>query len=79
MTGYSFPDHPVVANMLRTDWPDGKEPGYPICPVCGAECETVYKDKLMQIIGCDVCKEIDAYDAYLEPECFPQYERSYCP
>ena len=39
----------------------------PICPVCGAECEIVYKDG-HEIIGCNEC--ITEEDAYEEEECF---------
>lgn len=77
MRGHSFPDHPVIANLERTGWPDGKEPSYPICPRCGSECETVYKDDTDFIFSCDVCKRFNAYDAYLEPECFPETEDQY--
>ena len=41
---YDLPDHPVVQNLERTGYPDGKEPHYPRCPICGEECETIYKD-----------------------------------
>jgi len=27
----------------------------PICPVCGAECETIYKDGDGNVIACDEC------------------------
>lgn len=39
------PDHPIVQNLERTGYPDGKEPVFPICPVCGEECDTMYKDR----------------------------------
>lgn len=35
-----IPDDPVIQNMERTGYPDGKEPRYPRCPCCGEECET---------------------------------------
>lgn len=28
-----LPDHPVVQNMERTGYPDGKEPQFPHCPI----------------------------------------------
>lgn len=38
----------------------------PTCPVCGAECETIYTGFLRAVIGCDVCVDsVDAYD-YME-------------
>lgn len=64
-----LPDHPVIRNMERTGYPDGREPDTPRCPICGRECETIYYDKQCgDIFGCDECiKTIDAYDV---PECF---------
>lgn len=68
----NIPDHPVIRNMERTGYPDGKEPIYPRCPVCGAECEDIYKDKDLIIVGCDIC--VSRTDAWEEPECFPGKE-----
>lgn len=50
-----LPDHPVVANLIRTGYPDGKEPTYPRCPICGEECETLYEDRDGTVFGCDNC------------------------
>lgn len=69
---YDLPDHPVIQNMERTDYPDGKEPTFPICPVCGEECEEIFRDKDLNIVGCDIC--IKQSDAWEEPECFPGKE-----
>ena len=49
-----IPDHPVIRNMEQTGHPDGREPKFPICPVCGAETDTYYKCD-MEIVGCDEC------------------------
>ena len=65
-------DHPIVENMERTGYPDGKEPAYPHCPVCGRECETVYKNKDFDILGCDTC--LRSVDAWVCSECFPEGE-----
>lgn len=68
-------DHPVIRNLERTGYPDGKEPQYPICPVCGAECGTIYKNKAGCIVACD--EEISQWlsvSAWEEPECFPEKE-----
>lgn len=55
---HSIPDHPVIANMERTGHPDGKEPAPPLCPLCGGECETIYRSKeTLWILGCDLCVE----------------------
>ena len=69
---YDLPDHPVIQNMERTGYPDGKEPTFPICPVCGEECEEIFRDKDLNIVGCDIC--IKQSDAWEEPECFPGKE-----
>lgn len=68
---YSFPDHPIIQNLERTGYADGKEPIYPHCPICGEECETVYSNR-EGIIGCDVC--IDITDAWEVNKCFPEEE-----
>lgn len=49
------PDHPVIQNMERTGYPDGKEPEEPKCPHCGAEAETFYVNKLSDVVGCNCC------------------------
>lgn len=57
MALYDIPDHPVIRNMERTGYPDGKEPKYPICPQCGEECSIIYRDDGNDIVGCDNCIE----------------------
>lgn len=54
MSYYDIPDHPVIRNMERTGYPDGKEPEYPHCPRCGDECGAIYSYD-GDIIGCDEC------------------------
>lgn len=62
---FDVPDHPVIRNMERTGYPDGKEPKYPLCPICGAETDTFYRNKDLDIIGCDECvSTVDAWDHY---------------
>ncbi|MCM1439196.1 MAG: hypothetical protein NC131_08340 [Roseburia sp.] len=59
-----IPDHPIIQNCERTGYPDGRAPDYPICPICGAECDTIYKDRDGTIFGCDECvSSVDAWDA----------------
>ena len=59
-----LPDHPVVQNMERTGYPDGKEPQFPHCPICGCETDTFYKDTYGDIFGCEECvTTADAWDA----------------
>ena len=58
-----IPDHPVIRDMERTGYPDGREPEYPICPICGEECEIIYRDKYLDAVGCDGCiLAVDAWD-----------------
>ncbi len=63
------PDHPVIRNMERTGYPDGKEPRQPVCPICGAECETMYRECHGVYVGCDVCMRTE--DAWEIEYCFP--------
>ena len=61
---HDIPDHPVIANMERTGHPDGKEPAPVLCPLCGGECETIYRTKEdREVVGCDLCIEsVDPWD-----------------
>ena len=61
-----IPDDPVIQNMERTGYPDGKEPRYPRCPCCGCETDTYYKDKNSCIFGCSEC--VSTIDAWEETE-----------
>lgn len=48
------------------------------CPVCGEECEILYKDVNNEIVGCDQCmRTLDAADWYREQleECRETEER----
>lgn len=70
MYPYDIPDHPVIQNMERTGYPDGKEPDYPTCPACAtSECTEIYKDLYGDIIGCENCiqrKDADDVPAFVE-------------
>ena len=68
-----IPDDPVIQNMERTGYPDGKEPRYPRCPCCGEECETMYKDRFGASVGCDDC--VETKDAWEVDDCFPCPEK----
>lgn len=59
---WTLPDHPVIRNLERTGYPDGDEPTFPLCPVCGEEAEDVYIDKYHEIVGCDSC--VTKHDAW---------------
>lgn len=53
---------PIISSLEETGlppWNDGREP---ICPVCGATCDTIYRNGDYEIVGCDVC--LTAYDAW---------------
>lgn len=66
----SIPEHPIIQNMERTGYPDGREPQYPHCPICGSECNTVYLNDDMEVIGCEEC--VRPWDAWQCMECFPE-------
>lgn len=59
-----IPDDPIIARLL---WDGVPEDEPPRCPVCGGECETVYKNEHGEIVGCDEC--LTAFDAYEESAC----------
>ena len=64
---HSIGDHPAIANTLATGYPDGKEPEEYRCPVCGKECESIFRYKATgEIVGCDKC--VDVVDPW-EVEC----------
>lgn len=66
-TNNNIPDHPVIRNMERTGYPDGKEPEYPHCPVCQAsEISEIYIQADTGISGCEAC--ITRKDAEDVPE-----------
>ena len=51
-------DHPVIRNMELTGHPDGRESEPECCPLCGGECEKIYKRREDgEIAGCDLCLE----------------------
>ena len=52
--------------MIENGMVDYREPK-PVeyrCPVCGEECETVYRNAQGEIVGCNECVErVDAWEA----------------
>lgn len=59
-----LPDDPIISRAMRYGPPEDEPPR---CPICGDECQTVYKDKCGDIVGCDEC--LTACDAYEEEAC----------
>ena len=72
------PDNPVIRNCERTGWPDGKDPVYPRCPVCGRECGTIYYDADRTPAGCDACvSSVEAQEGTICPACGREHEVAY--
>lgn len=65
-----MPDDPIISCMEKTGYPPWHDEREPICPVCGKPCETVYKDRTGDIVGCDEC--LTPLDAGEESECFTE-------
>lgn len=63
-TMFEIGDHPVVANMMRTGFPDGREPKEMSCPICGADAERFYETKDSIIVGCECCLTSRYYYEY---------------
>lgn len=70
-SSYDLPDHPAIRLAETDGYPDA---GAAHCPICGKECETIYRDQHGEIFGCGECIRIE--DAYDVDECFPDNERS---
>lgn len=56
------PDHPVIRAAERTGLAGGGQARWPICPLCGAETDTFYRDGRRKLVGCDRC--VAAVDAW---------------
>ena len=55
-----LPDDPQIERTERTGLKPGELPFEPeedavYCPVCGRECETLYRRMDGEIVGCDAC------------------------
>ena len=62
MSRWDVPDHPVIVACERTGYPPGMEPKAYTCPICGEECETLYRAFSGAVVGCEKC--VDALDAW---------------
>lgn len=61
-------DDPYIRYAERTGYAPWRNRPQPRCPVCGAECETIYKNDSLDIVGCDEC--LTGYDAIDEEACY---------
>ncbi len=59
-----IPDAPDIRRTEATGWP--VRVSWPRCPVCGAECETLFRGRGGEILGCEDC--VTASDAWEEDE-----------
>lgn len=52
------------------------DPDYPCCPICGKECETIYKID-NEVVGCDNCVTENSFpgEDILE---FDPWEHAFC-
>ena len=52
----------MIIEDYRPEPPKAKE-FIPHCPVCGAECDTLYEDMFGEFAGCERCIHLkDAYE-----------------
>ncbi len=58
-----------MSNNYYFDLADPKESKYPICPLCDAECETIYHSCDGDILGCEHCvSSVDAWEWQAEED-----------
>jgi hypothetical protein len=54
-------DAPDIRRTEATGYP--RRVSWPRCPVCGEECEKIYKDAYGAVFGCENCVEaVDAWE-----------------
>lgn len=58
------------SDLQYVSYQSGSDSEYPHCPICGEECEDIYRNKYFEIVGCNEC--IARKDAWEVEECFPQ-------
>lgn len=54
----NLPDAAYIRNLRNSGYRDGKDPTYPVCPICEQTCETIYISADNEIVGCDHCSYI---------------------
>ena len=64
----NLPDAAYIRNLRNTGYRDGKDPTYPVCPICDQTCETIYISADNEIVGCDQC--MTTRNAWEGTECF---------
>ena len=68
---YDLPDHPVVQNLERTGYPDGKEPRYPsAAPSAARSAKPSTKTDTAHTSAATLCMETK--DAWEVEDCFPE-------
>ena len=68
----NLPDAAYIRNLRNTGYRDGKDPTYPVCPICEQTCETIYISADNEIVGCDQC--MTTRNAWEVTECFGELE-----
>ena len=69
--------HPVIDNLINTGWASGREPEYPICPICGEQAEHFFKVD-GENYGCDYdIEKISVDEDYRCPICGGETEYVY--
>lgn len=66
-----IPDDPMIRAAQRKGYV--RDPEWPVCPICGQCCDTVFRSaRTQEIIGCQNC--VAEKDAWETDECFPEKE-----
>lgn len=65
-TAVNMPDHPVIRNMERTGYPDGRGPEPYTCPFCGEEQDYVFLDWDGVPVGCENCLKKKRAEEYYD-------------
>ncbi len=64
-----IPEMPSVERAERTGYPSHSIRQWPVCPVCGAETDALYRNMDGDIVGCEACvRTVDAWEEEEEPE-----------
>ena len=51
-------EHYDITAALATGYPRSAPNELPLCPVCGEECDTVYKSYDGEVVGCESCIDV---------------------